>query len=292
MIVAEVLWGLACPLGKVILAGGISPMLLTDCRMAGAALLFWLLTPFTKAEKVSRRDLAAMFLASLFGIVLNQCCFMWGLNLTSPVNASIITTALPIITMVMAALILREPVTRLKLGGVFLGAVGALILIAGSSADSASGASWGDILVLMSQLCFTCYLIFFKNIITRYSPVTLMKWMFTFAALCTVPFSYPEWLHMDWSAVEPVVLWGVVAYVVGPTFLSYLVLPVGQRYLRPTVTAMYNYVQPVVASFVAVWAGISDFTASNALAVVFVFTGVFLVTQSKSRADMERLAAK
>lgn len=286
MIGAEFLWGVSAPLGKLILAGGMTPLLLTDCRMIGAAVLFWIISLFSKNEKVSPKDLLNMFFASLFGIVINQCCFIWGLSLTSPVNASIITTSLPILTMVLAAIVLHEPVTKLKVGGVFLGAIGALILIIGSSSGETGGASAGDLLVICAQLSFSCYLVFFKKLIGKYSPVTLMKWMFTYASICVIPFTYGEWINMDWVSAPSIVIWGAIAFVVGPTFLSYLLLPLGQKNLRPTVTAMYNYVQPIVASLVAVWAGIGKFTIANGIAIVLVFTGVFLVTRSKSRAQM------
>ena len=107
MIGAEFLWGVSAPLGKIILTGGMTPLLLTDCRMIGGAILFWILSFFMKNEQVEPKDLLNMFFASLFGIVINQCCFVWGLSLTSPVNASIITTSLPILTMVMAAIVLH-----------------------------------------------------------------------------------------------------------------------------------------------------------------------------------------
>ncbi|MDE6448383.1 MAG: DMT family transporter, partial [Muribaculaceae bacterium] len=238
MLGAELLWGVSAPLGKAILAAGMSPLMLTNCRMVGAALLFWIVSLFTRREEVGHRDLLAMFFASLCGVVVNQCCFVWGLSLTSPVNASIITTALPIVTMVLAAVVLHEPVTRLKVGGVFLGAIGALVLIIGSaSAGPGEGNMWGDLLVICALLSFSCYLLFFKGLIGRYSPVTLMKWMFTYSAICVIPFTYSDWIAMDWVAAPGVVTWGALAFVVGPTFLSYFLLPLGQRFLRPTVTA-------------------------------------------------------
>ena len=283
MLGAEILWGVSAPLGKAILAAGMTPLLLTDCRMVGGAILFWTLSLFTPREHVSSRDLLNMFFAALLGVVINQCCFVWGLSLTSPVNASIITTSLPILTMVMAAIVLHEPITRLKVGGVFLGAVGALVLIIGSTSAGGEGNTAGDLLVICAQLSFTCYLVFFKRLIARYSPVTLMKWLFTYSSICVIPFTYDDLSAIDWSAAPPIVTWGAVAFVIGPTFLSYLLLPVGQKNLRPTVTAMYNYVQPVIATLVAVWAGLGRFTAINALAVIMIFSGVFLVTRSKAR---------
>ena len=286
MLGAEFMWGVSAPLGKAILAAGMSPLMLTNCRMIGAAALFWIVSLFTRNEEVAHRDLLRMFFAALCGVVVNQCCFVWGLSLTSPVNASIITTSLPILTMVMAAIVIHEPVTKLKVGGVFLGAIGALVLILGSASGSGGGHIAGDLLVICAQLSSTCYLVFFKSLIGRYSPVTLMKWMFTYSAICVIPFCYSDWLAMDWSSAPAIIIWGAPAFVVGPTFLSYLLLPIGQRHLRPTLTAMYNYVQPIVATIVAICAGIGRFTAANALAITLVFTGVYLVTRSKSSADL------
>ena len=143
MMGAEVMWGAGAPLGKFILAGSVSPLLLTDCRIIGTAALFWLLSLFTPSEHVSPKDLLLIFFASLLGIVFNQCLFLFGLSYTSPINASIITTSLPIVTMVMAAIFLREPVTKLKVGGVFLGAIGALILIMSGTAATGTGSALG-----------------------------------------------------------------------------------------------------------------------------------------------------
>ena len=290
MLGAEFMWGVSAPLGKVILAGGVTPLMLTDCRMVGAAALFWVLSLFTGRERVEGRDLLLMFFASLFGIVLNPGLFLFGLGLTSPVNASIITTSSPIITMVLAAVFLGEPVSRLKVGGVFLGALGALILIAGGGGSGdAEGSPLGDVLVVAAQLSFSCYLVLFKRLTSRYSPVTLMKWMFTYASVCVIPFSYNEWACAGLGDVGSDAWWGVAAFVVGPTFVSYLLLPVGQRFLRPTVTAMYNYVQPIVATLAAVWMGVGGFSVLKGVAVVLVFCGVGMVARSKSREDMERV---
>ena len=284
---AEVMWGLGAPVGKIILLGGISPLILTECRMTGAAVLFWIISLFSKKEKVNGRDLVNLFFASLMGIVVNQCCFLWGLSLTSPVNASIITTSMPIITMLLAAVVLREPISGKKAGGVALGAAGALLLVLGSGHGTGGGSAAGDVLIVMAQTSFACYLVFFKGLISRYSPVTLMKWMFTFAALCVMPFNSREWIDAEWSSVSAEVISGIVFFVAGPTFLSYLLLPIGQRTLRPTVTAMYNYVQPIVAGLVAVAIGMDHFTATKTVAVILVFAGVYLVSASKSRADVE-----
>lgn len=286
MIGAEVLWGVSAPVGKIILAGGVLPMVLTDMRFVGAAVLFWIASLFGPKEHVPFRDMLAIFGASILAIVCNQVCFLIGLGITSPIDASIIPTTLPILTMLLAAMVLREPITMLKAGGVVIGCLGAVILIVSSNHDASNSSSIpGDLLILLSQFSFCCYLVFCKDLIARYSPVTLMKWMFTFASICVVPFTISDISAIRWSELTAGTSAGCIFYIVAPTFLSYLLLPIGQKNLRPTVTAIYNYIQPVVAVMVTILVGMGSLTIWNGVAMLLVFTGVFMVTRSRGRSD-------
>ena len=166
MLGAETMWGLMAPVGKFVLSGAVvTPLILTDCRMIGAACLFWIASIFTKQEHVNHKDMLSMFFAALLGIVFNQGSYLFGLGLTTPINASIVTTSLPILTMIIAAIYLREPITGKKLLGVFMGAIGALLLILSGQRLSGedAGSIWGILLCLFAQFCFSLYLVFFKG---------------------------------------------------------------------------------------------------------------------------------
>ncbi len=287
MLAAASMWGLMSPVGKAAMDSGITGLTLANMRMFGAAICFWITSMFVKAEKVNHHDLLMLFFASLLGIVCNQGCFTLGLSLTSPVNASIVTTTMPIVTMILAALFLKEPVTPKKVTGIFLGSAGALALIMSSqSGGEKDGNVLGDMLCVSAQVCFACYLTIFKRLIARYNVITLMKWMFTYAAICFIPFSYRDFSCMDFTSFAMEV-WLEVAYVVVfGTYVAYILMLVGQKTLRPTVVSMYNYMQPVVGSSVAVLAGMSSFGWVKAVATILIFSGVYVVTQSKSRAQM------
>ena len=290
MFAACAAWGLMSPLGKDAMAHGISGLALVSFRAVGAALCFWLTSLLGRhKEDVAPRDLLMFFFAGMLAIVFNQCCFTIGLSLTSPVNASIVTTTLPIVTMILAALFLKEPVTNKKVLGIFCGAIGALLLILGNghAAQKGNGNLTGDLLCLTAQCSFAVYLTIFKKLIQKYTVVTCMKWMFTYAAICIIPFSFQDITHLEWLSLEPNIWYGLSFILLGSTFVSYLLAPIGQRYLRPTVVSMYCYVQPIVASCVAVYWGMDSFNLLKIIAVICVFSGVFLVTRSKSRADME-----
>ena len=289
MLTACAAWGLMSPLGKDAMANGISGLCMVTFRMIGAAVCFWLTSLFSKHnEEVPPRDLFMFFFAGMLAIVFNQCCFTIGLSITSPVNASIVTTTMPIITMILAAIFLKEPVTSKKVMGIFCGAIGALLLIMGSGHGNGNGQGniVGDLLCITAQCSFAVYLTIFKKLIARYSVFTLMKWMFSYAAICFIPFSYRDFSEMQFAAI-PVEVWMQVGYVIlFGTYFAYILMLVGQKTLRPTVVSMYNYMQPVVGSSVAILMGMSSFGWVKAIAAISIFAGVYLVTQSKSRADM------
>lgn len=289
MLMAEAFWGLMAPVGKDAMNHGIDGIGLVSLRVSGAALLFWLSSLFLRRERVPRRDVLLLGAAALLGIVFNQCLYTIGLSITSPINASIVTTSMPIFAMVLSFVILKEPLSAKKVGGVLVGCGGAVILILSSmSAGNAMvGDIRGDLLCVTAQLSFALYLSLFYGLIRKYSVFTVNKWMFTWATLFIVPIASPHLLAADWAAVGAKA-WTEAFYVVFfGTFVSYVLTMVGQKVLRPTVVSVYNYVQPIVSVTVSVLTGLGVFTIFQGVAIVLVFSGVWMVTKSKSKRDVD-----
>lgn len=294
ILAACIIWGLMSPIGKAAMQNGIDGINLVLLRVSGAAILFWLTSLFTKHEHVPLKDILAFSGAGILGLIGNQCCFTIGLGITSPSNASIVTTSLPIFAMILSAIILKEPITGKKAVGVGIGCAGALILILGTAAahDSRAGDIRGDLLCILAQLSFALYLALYRDYLRKYSPITVSKWMFTWATLLLTPFLSGHVISTDWSAVSTGAWLGTAFVVVCATYLAYLLMQVAQKVLRPTVVSVYNYVQPVVAVAVSLTAGMCIFTWKQGVAVILIFGGVWLVIKSKSRQDMDAEAAK
>ena len=294
LLVCNVLWAMDYPFYNIVLPHYVHPMAMVSASLVATALFSLVPLLWQKAEKVERADIRKLIGAALLIGVLRKVFIMYGLSMTSPIDASVVTTTAPIFAMIIAALYLREPITGMKIAGVAIGAVGALMLIFSSpaAASSGSGSVGGDLLCMFAQLSYATYFVVFKGLIGRYGPVTLMKWMFLFATLCWLPFGAEDFVSTRWQAFGWRNFAEVGFIVLGATFLTYLLLPVGQKNLRPTVGCMYNYLQPLVASLVAVLAGMDRFTTIKAAAVVLVFAGVYAVTRSKSKAQMDAEASR
>lgn len=286
MIGANTMWGLMAPVAKLVMtAGTVAPLVLTDCRIFGAAILFWLLSLTRPAEHVPLRDKVLLAGAAMLSILFNQGCYIFGVGYTSPGEASVITTTMPMWVIFLSWLIMRTPVTGRKILGLLLGAGGALILIVNApQADASRGSNpmLGDLLVLTAQFSYAMYLTLYKDFLKKYSLVTLMKWMFTFAAIAIAPLSLGSFIDTAWASMSAAEWAGVAYVVVGGTFVAYIFMMTGQKALPPAVVGMYNYFQPVVATCVGLYLGLDVFTPVKAVAVALIFAGVYLVSRARS----------
>lgn len=265
--------------------GELSPIFLFTLRAFCAGLLFWMLGLFTRREKVPAIDLLRMAGAALLGLVIPQMTFLTAITMTAPIDLSVVQSMTPIMTMFVAAIFLKEPITWKKAGGVALSFAGVLWLIFQSThaAGPVQTRPLGIVLTITNALCFALYLGICRPVIQRYSVVTLMKWMFLFAFLVSLPFSAKQVVALDYAAVPAKVWWEVGYLIIFATFVAYFLIPIGQQRIRPTLVSMYGYLQPIIASAVGIAIGMDRLTWMKLLAAVCVFAGVAIVNRSRAR---------
>jgi drug/metabolite transporter (DMT)-like permease len=119
-----------------------------------------------------------------------------------------------------------------------------------------------------------------------------MKWMFLFTMLVTVPFNVKNLIHIPFGQIESPVAWQIAFVVFFATFVAYFLIPIGQKRLRPTLVSMYNYVQPIIATIISIIIGLDHFTWKKAVAMILVFTGVWIVNQSRAAAPQGQGVSK
>ena len=263
----------------------ISPVALFCLRSLGAGSLFWLISCFMPKEEVTKKDYGKILMASLLGFFLTQITFLIAIPDITPMDCSIVSSLSPIYTMFIAAFALKEPITLRKAGGVVISFLGIIYLILNSvtGAGSTVQTSWtGILLMIANSLCFSLYLGLFKPVITRYSVITFMKWIFLFAAAFSLPLAGYELLTFDYSQLSGIYLSELAFLIVCSTFITYFLIPLGQKRIRPTLVSMYSYVQPIIAIVISIWVGMDTLSWQKVLAAAMVFGGVVLVNYSRS----------
>ena len=277
----QLLYGLNYTFAKIVInENNVKPFAFALLRVGGATLLFWLLGLFVKQEKIDRKDYLTFFLGAVFGVAINMLLFLKGLELTSPIHASVIITITPIIILILSSFFLSEKITRLKILGVLLGFCGGILLtLLGESTRVGDNVPLGNTLIFINAISYSIYIIIIKKLTAKYHPFTFIKWLFLFGVILVLPFGYSEATEIQWHTFTPYVWFSVLFVVVGATFATYVLNPLALKSLKASTVGVFIYLQPVIAGIFAIIMGVDAVSPVKLLAMLLIFSGVFLVTK-------------
>ena len=279
------IFGFAYNIVKGLMPSTLLPMQLIFIRLLGGAVIFWLFQRLFVPEKVDRKDLIMLAICGMFGFALNQALFYEGLNLSTPVDASLIHVLNPILVMVFASLIIGEKITLRKAGGIALGASGVLILVLYGHQVSFNGNhSRGNILMFLNLVFYALYLVLIKPLVGKYHTTTILKWVSFFGFLFIFPFSIKQALQINFGAISLTSWLGIAYIIVLNTFVAYLLINYALKSVSTTVVSYYSYLQPVIAAAMSVTIGQGGIGFPKILAALLIFTGVYIVNKPNNRA--------
>ena len=276
---ANMIYGINYVVAKGIMPDYLQPRVIILMRITGAAILFWGVASFYKEKSIGKGDYLRLAICALFGIAINQVMFFEGLNLTTPINASIIMVGTPILVLVFSYFILGEKISRNKIIGIILGFSGAgyLILQAGTLSIS-SGTFIGNIMILINASSYALFLVLVKPLMSKYSPITIMKWLFTFGLIYVIPVSFFLLDETDFTVI-PTNIWFSITYVIlFTTVLAYFFNNYSLKNISPTMNSAYIYLQPFLATVVAIVMGKDALSWNEVFAAALIFAGVYFVS--------------
>lgn len=259
-------------------------------RVSGALFLFYLVFLFNK-EKIERKDIARLVLSGFFGVAINQLMFFNGLNLTSPINASIIMTSNPILVLVISHMMLREVITKSKILGVVIGGLGAVLLLLSAKNSLGHASLQGDLYVFINALSYGIYLVIVKPLLSKYKPSTVIFYVFLFGWIFVTPVGINQAIRVEWSSMPLSILIGVFYVIVFTTFFAYMLNIFALKIVSPAVSSTYIYLQPVLAGLFAfigdrmlneVNGYSQDITLFKIFCTLLIFIGVYLVGRKKA----------
>lgn len=291
---ASAIYGLNHTVAKGVMPEFVDPFAVVLMRVAGAAAIFWIISLFTPSEKIARKDLGRLFLSALTGMCLNMLFFFKGLTLSSPINSSVIVTLSPVFVLLLSAFFLREKITKLKSIGIAIGMAGALALVLFNSeaAAYAPNIPLGNTFFLVNALSYGVYLIVSKPLTSKYSPITLLKWLFTIGVVINLPVTIGEFSTVQWSALPFDAIWRLGFIVIGVTVLTNLFNIYALRRLKASTLGVFIYLQPLIGIVYAVSIGADAMTSIKLMAGSLVFTGVYLVSKKPKKEKPARKMGK
>ncbi len=282
---ANLFYGAGFTVAKIVMPSLIQPKGFILIRVAVVTILFWLSYFGGKnfRTKIDRKDWRTLILCAIFGVATNQLLFFQGLNLTSPIHASLMMLSTPILVSLFAVYALHEKLSVNKIIGLILGVSGAVILVLLGGKDKvATNALLGDVFVLMNATSYAIYLVIAKPLMTKYRPIIVIRWIFLLGLLVVFPFGISEFTEINWHMFSFKEYAAVAFIVICCTFFTYLWNIYALRILSPATAGAYIYLQPVFAALIAVFFYFEHLSWTKVIASIFIFAGVYFVSKRKA----------
>ena len=279
--IATLIYGVTYTIAKDVMPNHIKPYGFILLRVSSATLIFWTVGLFTKQQKVEKSDYKKILIASFFGITLNMLAFFKGLSLTSPISASVMMVTSPIMVLIFSSILIRKPIGKQRILGVFIGLVGAIFLITlgNSSTENSTNSAFGNFLVFLNAASYGLYLVLAKDLVKKYNPIVFIKWLYLFGLIFVVPFGYSELTAVIWEEIPTNIYWNISFVLLFTTCITYLFNLYGLSKLKPTTVSVFIYLQPVIATIYALIVGSDSLNFVKLCATLLIFLGVYLVTK-------------
>ncbi len=267
---ANLIFGINYVVAKGIMPDYLEPRAIIFLRVLGASIIFWITGLFFPKEKIERSDWPRLITLAFFGVALNQVMFFEGLNLTTPINSSIIMVGIPIMVLVFSKIILGDKLTLNKIVGIILGFTGAAYLILqGGKFTLNSNTFMGNLFVFVNVSSYALFLVLVKPLMAKYSPLTIMKWVFLIGIFFVAPVSINLVISSDFAAI-PFDIWTSIIYViVFTTVFAYFLNNYSLKTISPTINSAYIYLQPVIATAISIGLGKEGLTITEIIAGIF-----------------------
>lgn len=278
---AATIYGINHTLAKGVMPTYIKPFGFIMLRVVGATILFWAISFLGPREKVAKEDWLRLLFCAFCGMAVNMLAFFKGLELSTPINSSVMVTTTPIIVVVLSAILIKEKVGWLKAIGIGIGLVGAVVLILYGQEirQDAPNIPFGNSLFVVNAFFFALYLILIKKLVHKYHPFTLMKWLFLAGVFINAPVALGEFLEVEWTNLPIDVMAKMAFVVVGTTFCAYLFNLFALTQLKASTVSSFVYLQPVIGILFAVLMGKDALTTVKIGAASLVLLGVYLVSK-------------
>jgi drug/metabolite transporter (DMT)-like permease len=274
----SLIYGATFTIAKQVMPMYVKPFAFILMRVSVAAVCIFIFhSIFVKKRITERKDFLQLGLSALFGVAFNMLLFFKGLSITTPINGAVLMLNTPIFVVVFAALYLKERITAIKIIGIAVAAIGALLLMGGTRFNFSSETVWGDVMVALNAVIYAFYLVYAKSLMIKYHPLTVTMWSFVFGWFVVFPFGAAEFAEIQFSDFTPQI-WVFVAFVtIGSTFVTYVLNAYALRKASSSLVGSYIYLQPVLAALIAILTGKDVLTLHKLMYILVIFVGVYLV---------------
>ena len=258
----------------------IQPQAFNALRLIVASAAFLGALAWHRVPRITRADWIRLAALGAIGHFVYQLCFMAGISRTTASNTSLIIGCSPVAVSLASALAGHERVRRAQWIGVLLSVAG-VYLVVGRGAEFGGASFAGDLFTMAAVACWAVYTVGSRDLLTRYSPLTVTGLTMLVGMALLVPVSLPELRRVPWSSVP---LWAWAELVLSALLalnLAYLIWYTSVQRIGNVRTSAYSNFIPLVAMAVAiVWLG-ESLTAWKIAGAAAILSGVAITRMAE-----------
>ena len=284
--VATTIYGLNHTIAKMVMPIYIGSLGLVLLRVLGATIIFWTIGLFFKSKPIEKKDRFTIIKCGLFGMSINIAAFIAGLDYSTPVNSSILIIISPIFVVILSFFIFRNKINFLKILGIIMGFIGALILILNADSNSSVGRNipLGNFLFIVNSISYAYYLIIVKPMAQKYDLITLFKWLFLIGLIFNFPLGINQFTDVNWSSlpIKEAIL-PMAFVVICTTVMTYFLNGYALSKITSTEVAVFMYLQPIIGIVFAIFTKSDTISLTIIIASILIFIGVYLTSVMKQK---------
>ena len=284
--VATTIYGLNHTIAKMVMPIYIGSLGLVLLRVLGATIIFWTIGLFFKSKPIEKKDRFTIIKCGLFGMSINIAAFIAGLDYSTPVNSSILIIISPIFVVILSFFIFRNRINFLKILGIIMGFIGALILILNADSNSSVGRNipLGNFLFIVNSISYAYYLIIVKPMAQKYDLITLFKWLFLIGLIFNFPLGINQFTDVNWSSlpIKEAIL-PMAFVVICTTVMTYFLNGYALSKITSTEVAVFMYLQPIIGIVFALFTKSDTISLIIIIASILIFIGVYLTSVMKQK---------
>lgn len=265
---------------------GIDPLAVIFLRISCAAVFFTTLVAFQKNQpkvKWETHDIIILMLCGLFGAVLNQVFFYYGMKITNPINASIFNLLNPVTIILLSYFLFKEKITKITLFGFFIALAGCFLLLDFHQFNVSGSTFWGDIFVLINAISFGAYMVLVGTLSRKFNPFVVSAAMLIVGLIIITPFSIVPLLETNWLAIKNETWLAISFIIVFNTIIAYAVTNYLPTITSPYIMGVYVYAQPFMTAILAVALGRDELTYEKIICGLVIILGIYLAQYGRKR---------
>ena len=292
---ANILFGISFSVYVSLLRGAMLPEQLFSLQLLFSTIVC---LPFAISRpnflRLSLNDFGSIFIVALLVIFGWWYMLIEGASYTNPIDASTLSTIGPIFTLLTAIIVEGRRANKGESTGVIVALLGVAIILVRQGRELVvdNGEGYGNALVLCAVVAIAINTVLITPVLRRHGTMVVMGWYYIIGTLLAMPMLWrtlPAIAEISFSTLDYIEIGYILT--LGSTLPIYM-LYVGSEHLTPLHAALYRYLQPILATSLAIWRGQSEIDRTNIVGAVLIFLGMLVVVFATPRSKTPEIITR